>query len=500
MTTLKDQARKELAIRTLEKRYEKQRNSLLEFMKFYREREKKRQLDINRHIEEICKKLEAVYMWDIKRLMINIPPRSLKTELISKAFPVWWMWNDPTVQFMWISYSHSLAESNSMWARDIYESETYKLVFPRKSIISEDQNTKKYWTTKDWGQYYASWSSWSITWVGATCIAIDDPLKPNEAESDIIRPWVNNNYHNTIKSRLNDRREWSIIIVMQRLHDDDLCWHLLELEDQGLWDKRDKLIIPAIWIEDTSHYKIGESFFEKRFPVKMLKVMKQETPVTFSTQYQQDPVNKETQEFHEERFRYYTRDQLPKKLRIFTACDPAFSKKQSADNTAIITWGFDWMDLYILEMSVDKYDPAELIDKLIYHYLKRKPEKIWVEAFQAQQIIGFNLKAELQRRWHSVNIEDLRQTGDKETKIRKLIPLYRNWHIYHTLDLQGLEMELKRFPRGRHDDQADVLQMIYSMYEAMPNARPYKWKIEIKYDEYWRPIMVDEWFDIYTWN
>ena len=84
------------------------------------------------------------------------------------------------------------------------------------------------------------------------------------------------------------------------------------------------------------------------------------------------------------------------------------------------------MDMYILEYSVGKYNPAELIDKLIYHKNKRNPEKIGIEAIQAQQIIGFNLKAELQRRGQHVDIEEIRQTGDKETKLRKLIPLYRN--------------------------------------------------------------------------
>lgn len=114
------------------------------------------------------------------------------------------------------------------------------------------------------------------------------------------------------------------------------------------------------------------------------------------------------------------------KGRIFTSCDPAFSKRDSADNTCIMTGLFDGMNMYVLEYSVGKYDPAELIDKLIYHNNKRKPEKIGIEAFQAQQIIGFNLKAELQRRGQYADIEELRQTGDKETKLRKLIPLYRN--------------------------------------------------------------------------
>ncbi|MBR4486735.1 hypothetical protein IKS57_05330 [bacterium] len=79
--------------------------------------------------------------------------------------------------------------------------------------------------------------------------------------------------------------------------------------------------------------------------------MKVEAPQTFATQYQQQPINKDTQEFHEERFRYYTNDTLPKKIRVFTAVDPAFSKKETADNSCIMTLGFDGMDAYILEYT-----------------------------------------------------------------------------------------------------------------------------------------------------
>ena len=92
---------------------------------------------------------------------------------------------------------------------------------------------------------------------------------------------------------------------------------------------------------------------------------------------------------------------------------------------------FKDMDLYILEYTLGKFNPAELIDKLIYHFNKWNPEKMGIEAVQAQTIISFNLRAELEKKGKYVNIEEIRQTGDKETKIRKLIPLYRSGHIRH---------------------------------------------------------------------
>lgn len=493
LSTDKIEAVRELARRKLESETVLQRQSLYEFIKYYWLREKKNALDENWHIKLICETLERVYSWEITRLIINIPPRSLKTEIVSKAFPIWCLWHEPWTKFMEISYSAWLAEDNSWGARDMYMSDTYLNVFPRRSAIKEAQNTKQHWETIEGWQYYAAWSSGTITGKWCDILLIDDPINPEEANSDLVIRKVNNNYHETLKSRLNDKRTGAIVVIMQRLHDNDLTGHLLELEASGEWDKREKLVITAIAEEEDQYRKVGDSFFETRFPIDILHRMKREAKTTFSTQYQQNPVDKDTQEFHEEWFRYYTDDQKPKAGRIFTACDPAFSKQSTADSSCIMTWMFDWMDMYILEYTVGKFDPAELIDKLIYHYSKWRPEKIGVEAFQAQTIIWFNLKAELARRWWSVDIEEIRQTWDKNTKLRKLIPLYRNWHIYHKINMEELEGELKRFPRWRHDDIMDAEQMLYSMYEIVPNTKAYKWSLEIKYNSMWQPIGI--WWD-----
>lgn len=495
MSTAKEVANKELAIRLIEEKTVKQRESLYEYLKYYWDKEKKTPLDEWWHIKLICEKLEKVYSGEIKRLIINIPPRSLKTETVSIAFPAWCLWHDPFIKFMDISYSASLAEKNSLWCRNMYLSDTFLSVFPRRIWLSESQNTKQHRETLDWWQMYAAGSSGTIIGQGCDIMLIDDPLSPEEAKSEVMRTWVNNNYQETLKSRLNSKQDGAIVIIMQRLHDDDLSGFLLEQKRLWIGDDWEELIIPAIAEKDDEYRQAGESFFEKRFPINILHQMKVQSPIVFSTQYQQNPVNKDTQEFHEEWFRYYNDEQLPKNLRIFTACDPAFSKNQSADNTSIMTAGFDGMDMYILEYTFGKLNPAELIDKLIYHNNKYNPEKIGIEAFQAQQMIWFNLKAELDRRWQYANIEEIRQAGDKETKLRKLIPLYRNWHIYHKIGMDELEFELKRFPRGRHDDIMDSEQMLYSMYELVPNNRAYKDNINIRYDANWGVIWIDYWDD-----
>ncbi len=478
----KEQAEREVANRILEERHEAQRNSLYNFLLYYWKTEKKEELDENWHIKAICDKLEDVYYGKIKRLMINIPPRSLKTEIVSRIFPARCLWKSNWLKFMWISYSSWLAQDNSSDCRAIYQSDTYLSIFPRRTELKEDQNTKQHRENTKWWQYYASWSTGTIVWKGCDIMVIDDPLKPDDAMSDVVRTGVNNNYHNTLKSRLNHKIDWAVIIIMQRLHDDDLCWHLIEQELSWEWEKREKLIIKAIAEDDEQYRKQWESFFTKRFPVDILQQLKRQDRQAFSSQYQQEPTNKDTQEFHEEWFRYHWTESLPtpSNLRIFTAVDPAFKQWQENDQTSIITAWFVEDRMYILEVTAWRMTADVMQDKIIYHIRKRSPEKVGIEAFQAQSMILTFLTSEMNKRWLYANIEEIRQTGDKLSKIRKLVSLYRNWLIYHKQgECDELELELKRFPRGKHDDIIDSEQMLYSMYELQPNNKAFRPWFEI---------------------
>ena len=495
MSVVQDLAKKELAYKRLEEIFETQRNSLYEFLLYYRETEKKQKLDWNWHIKLICDKLEDVFYGKCKRLMINVPPRSLKTEIVSRIFPARCLGKRHWIKFMWISYSSSLSQDNSGDCRAIYQSDTFRSIFPRIPALKEDQNTKQHRENTEWWQYYASGSTGTITGKWCDIMVIDDPLKPDDAMSDVVRVWVNNNFHNTLYSRLNDKVEWAIVIIMQRLHDDDLCWHLIAQEEH--WDKREKIVIKAIAEEDDDYRSKGQSFFEKRFPVELLQMIKRKSQdtdwwIVFSSQYQQEPTNKETQEFHEERYKYHWTDSIPTPawLRIFTAVDPAFKQGQENDQTSIITWWFIENRLYILEITAGRMTADVMQDKIIYHIKKRSPEKVWIEAFQAQSMIVTFLKQELTKQRLYTTIEEITQSGDKLSKIRKLISLYRNWLIFHKYGMDELELELKRFPRWKHDDIIDSLQMLYNMYELQPNNWSKSLNIEIRYDEYWIPYIT----------
>ena len=488
-------AMQEIAIRKLEEKYKPEREDLYEYIKTYFKLEKNKEFQDNWHNYVLADALMRVYEWEVTRLIINIPPRMSKTEFVSKCFPTWVLWKRPETKFIVTWYSSTLTETFSWEARDYSQSKTYKKIFPRSPKLKDDQNTKKWWENTSWWQYYAMGSWWTITWIGADIIIVDDPLNADDKDSEVKRIWVNNWYHNVLESRLNDKINGAIIIIMQRLHDDDLVWHLLEQELDLTGDKWEKIVIPAIQ-EETSFFDTRYGVFkriewqllcESRLPNSFLQLLKTKSKETYSSQYQQNPIDKDSQEFHQEWFKY---DDIPSGWRVFTTVDPAFSKKDSADDSAITTAKFIWDKLYILEQTAGKFNPAELEDKIIYHTKKWKPEKIWVEAVAAQVTIWFSLRNRLKVEKLYQEVVDIRQSGDKEAKIRSLIPLYRNWQIIHTTELSKLENQLIRFPRWKHDDCPDSLQLMYYMYEMTPNT-PSLYKIpKIKYDKYWTPVVI----------
>jgi len=170
--------------------------------------------------------------------------------MITKCFPAWVLGNKPDTKVIVTGYSSTLTQQFSLEAKDIVTSQAYKNVFPRHKGIREEQNTKEYWVLNDGGSYYATGTGGSITGKGAGIFIIDDPIKPDEAESDIIRTGINNWFENTVPSRLDNPNKGCIIIIMQRTHEDDLCGHLIEKMKNHTGDDWTVLSMPAIAEKD----------------------------------------------------------------------------------------------------------------------------------------------------------------------------------------------------------------------------------------------------------
>src|SRR5207302_2087423 len=202
-------------------------------------------LAMNWHLEVIAAKLTAVREGKIRRLIINLPPRHLKSLMASIAFPAWCLGLDPTAQILCVSYAQDLADKLARDCRGIMMSPWYRKIFPTR-LAPHRQAVQEFITT---GQGYrlATSTGGVLTGRGADIIIIDDPLKPEEALSEAQRKAANEWYDHTLYSRQNDKRRGAIVIVMQRLHEDDLVGHVLAQEP---WDI---VRFPAIAEADEAH-------------------------------------------------------------------------------------------------------------------------------------------------------------------------------------------------------------------------------------------------------
>src|SRR3989440_720239 len=202
-------------------------------------------LAMNWHLEVIAAKLTAVREGRIRRLIINLPPRHLKSLMASIAFPAWCLGHDPSAQILCVSYAQDLADKLARDCRGIMTSPWYRQIF-RTRLAPHRQAVQEFITTRQ-GYRLATSTGGVLTGRGADIILIDDPLKPEEALSEAQRNAANDWFVHTLYSRLNDKRCGAIVIIMQRLHEDDLVGHVLALEP---WEV---LSFPAIAEADEVH-------------------------------------------------------------------------------------------------------------------------------------------------------------------------------------------------------------------------------------------------------
>lgn len=291
------------------------------------------------HHLKIIKALQDVVDGKITRLIINIAPRYGKTQLVVKSFISWCFALNPKCRFLHLSYSDMLVYDNSENIRDIMTLDLYKDLFPRSALASEKGSAKR-WKTKAGGELYAVSTQGQVTgfgsgrmdseleqmdggndifsfddhtnevlqMIGATtnifqgAIMIDDPIKPEDATSDLVRERINQRFENTIRNRVNSRKT-PIIIIMQRLHEHDLCGYLQEVEPET-WTV---LSLPVIQVnpETSEEYAL----WPMKHSLQELYKLREINPVVFETQYMQNPMPTEGLMYHE--FKTYSVQELP---------------------------------------------------------------------------------------------------------------------------------------------------------------------------------------------
>ncbi len=273
-------------------------NSTLDFTRYFFKKQYGKRFVIGEHHRLISEALDKVISGEIKKLMINIAPRYGKTELAIKNFIAHGLAINPASKFIHLSYSDDLALDNSEGVKDIIKHESYQQLYGNEVVIKQNSDSKKKWYTTASGGVYATGAGGQVTGFGAGVVddidddyfavtgknkifagalLIDDPIKPDDADSELKRERVNTKYDSTIKNRVNSRNT-PIVVVMQRVHERDLCGYLLENEP-GEWVV---LSLPCIR-ED------GTVLWEHKHTMTELLKLKEANEVVFERQYQQDP-------------------------------------------------------------------------------------------------------------------------------------------------------------------------------------------------------------------
>jgi predicted phage terminase large subunit-like protein len=425
----------------------------------------------SQHIHAIAWHLEQCLRGGIKRLIITLPPRHLKSICASVAFVAWVLGQNPGKRIICASYSSELAEKHARDCRAVMKSAWYREAFP-KTRLDPNKNTVLEFMTTDRGFRLTTSVGGTLTGRGGNIILVDDPLKAGDAMSAAERDRVNDWFSSTLFSRLDNKAEDCIIIVMQRLHVDDLVGHLLK--SSASWTH---LSLPAIAVDferidlgDGDYFERdpGEALCPAREPLETLEDIKKELgSYGFSAQYQQNPLPIEGNMIKWDWFRTYPQrpERQPGDI-VTQSWDTASKAGKFNDYSVCTTWLRRGNDHHLLDVTRERLVYPDL-KRLVIHLARRdKPDAVLIE----DRSSGTQLIQDL-RDGGIVRPIAINPEADKITRMivqtAKLeagyvfIPEQAPW-------LDDFRNEILQFPIGRHDDQVDSMSQ-YLVRSAASN-------------------------------
>jgi len=410
----------------------------------------------NWHIDLIADYLEAVRRSEITRLIVNMPPRALKSVCVSVAWPAWLLGHDPACRIMCASYSQALAIRHALDTRLILGEPWYERLFPDTRIVPGENEKKKIVTTAR-GFRFATSVGGTATGEGGDVLIVDDPLNPVQAASATQRERANQWFDQTFSTRLNDKKRGRIVVVMQRLHAQDLSGHLLE---QGGWEQ---LLLPAIAERRTVIGCGGKKFTRRegsilhpeREDAQALERARQQLgSYGFAAQYQQSPLAAEGAMIQAQWLVRY-RDAPQDFTRITQSWDTAIKAASSNDASVCITFGEREGMHYVLDVLSLRAEYPALKRALVAQAARWQPQAVLVE----DKASGQSLLQDARRETNLPLIARLPRQ-DKLTRVAACSAMIEAGKLalpHHAPWLAAFEEELLAFPNAAHDDQVDAL-------------------------------------------
>ena len=330
------------------------------------------------HIEAICEHLEAISAGELRKLLINIPPRHSKSTIVSVMFPMWEWLAQPEQKYLCASYSGNLSIRDNLKARRLIQSPWYQERWGHMFTLAGDQNAKQRFENDKTGYRLATSVGGTATGEGGSRLILDDPHSAQEAQSDTMRETALEWFDVVWSTRLNDPKRDAMITIMQRLHERDISGHIID--DIGGWEH---LMIPAEWDGKRRkttlgtydpRTKVGELICPERFGPREITELKQLLGVYGTAgQLQQDPQPAQGGILKTKHIRLWPHDKgLPQFEYVLQSYDCAFTEKSSGDPTACTVWAVFTHEGQRQVMLIDAWD-----DHLSYPELREKAIKGW---------------------------------------------------------------------------------------------------------------------------
>ena len=404
------------------------------------------------HHRIIADKLTRVAKGELKRLIVNMPPRHTKSEFASIYFPSWVMGLNPDMKIMQTTHTADLSINFGRKVRNLMDSDEYSNIFPKVSLASDSKSAGK-WQTSQGGEYFAAGVGGAIAGRGADLLIIDDPHSEQDAMSinllDSCYEW----YTSGPRQRL--QPGGSIVIVMTRWNTADLTGRLLTRQTETHSDQWEVVELPAIF-EDSGNV-LWPEFWKK----EELDAVKASIPVSkWNAQYQQNPTSEEGAIIKREWWQLWEAEDPPACHYVIQSYDTAFSKKETADYSAITTWGvFSPQEgmgdaIILLDAQKGRWDFPELKAIAQEQYVEFNPDMVLIES----QASGTPLTHEL--RAMGIPVVNYRPSrgNDKMTRVHAASPVFEAGMVWAPDRIFADEVieECAAFPFAPHDDYVDT--------------------------------------------
>jgi len=400
------------------------------------------------HHRHIAEKFNKLATGEIKRLIVNMPPRHTKSEFASYLLPSWMVGREPKLKIIQTTHNSELAVRFGRKSKNLIDSEDYQKIF--KTTLQEDSKAAGRWETAQGGEYFAAGVGGAITGRGADLLIIDDPHSEQDALSPDALERAYEWYTSGPRQRLQPGGK--IVLVMTRWSTKDLTAKLIANQKEAKSDQWHVVEFPALM----DHGPVWPEYWS----TDELEKVKATLPVgKWNAQWMQQPTSEEGAIIKREWWQVYNKETIPPLQHVIQSYDTAFMKKETSDYSAITTWGIFFptedspANLILLDAVKGRYEFPELRRLALQQYKYWQPESVIIEA----KASGLPLTYELRQMDIPVINFTPSKGNDKHSRVNAVAPLFESGMIWAPEQKFADEVieECAAFPNGDHDDLVD---------------------------------------------